>query len=246
MLMEPSQLCTTETVENGRVLIVTLNNPPDNTMSPEMFRALGEAVDAWTAEGGPDLAIFTGGGRVFSKGFDVGVIRSYADHAAHETSLLLTNDVCTRIAQSPKPAIAAINGPCFGGGLELALACHIRLCAEKARLGLPEVWRGLIPAMGGIHRLVRLVGSAKTLELVALGDLVTAEEAHRVGLVNRVLSRTDFMERVLSFARGILMADQALVREIVRLIAAAPVKDDQQNIIETIDAAVRLWASARH
>ncbi|MHC4178712.1 MAG: enoyl-CoA hydratase/isomerase family protein, partial [Planctomycetota bacterium] len=195
-MMNSSQLCTTETAENGRVLVVTLDNPPDNAVTPETLQAVGNALDALTSGGGPDLAVLTGRGGVFSKGFDVGVIHSHKDRSAHSGSLLLCNDVCSRIAECPRLVIAAINGHCFGAGLELALACHLRLCAEKARLGLPELSRGLIPGLGGIHRLVGLVGKAKALELIAVGDLITAEEAHRVGLVNRVLPRTDFLEGV--------------------------------------------------
>ena len=238
--MDTSSLCTTETAENGRVLVVTLDNPPDNTVSPEMLQHLGEALDALAADGGPDLAVLTGRGPVFSKGFDLRVVHSHRDRAAHGSSLLLGNDVCSRLAECPKPVIAAVNGPCLGAGLELALACHFRLCAEGARLGLPELSRGLIPGLGGIHRLVRLLGRAKALELIALGDLITAEEAHRIGLVNRVLPQADFMSGVLSFAKAILSVDQALIREVIRLTALATVKGDQDSVFETIEAVLRL------
>lgn len=238
--MDTSPLCTTETAEDGRVLVVTLDNPPENAVSPEMLQRLGEALDALAADGGPDVAVLTGRGPVFSKGFDLRVVHSHRDRAAHGSSLLVGNDVCSRLAESPKPVIAAVNGHCLGAGLELALACHFRLCAEGARLGLPELSRGLIPGLGGIHRLVRLLGRAKALELIALGDLVTAEEAHRIGLVNRVLPRTDFMSGVLSFAKAILSVDQVLIREVIRLTALATVKGDQDSVVETIESVLRL------
>ena len=238
--MDSSPLCTTETAENGRVLVVTLDNPPENAVSPEMLQRLGEALDALAADGGPDVAVLTGRGPVFSKGFDLRVVRAHRDRAAHGSSLLLGNDVCSRLAECPKPVIAAVNGPCLGAGLELALACHFRLCAEGARLGLPELSRGLIPGLGGIHRLVRLLGRAKALELIALGDLITAEEAHRIGLVNRVLPQADFMSGVLSFAKAILSVDQALIREAIRLTALATVKGDQDSVFETIETILRL------
>jgi enoyl-CoA hydratase len=239
-VLATSPLSATETTENGRVLVVTLNNPPDNTITPEMLESVGKALTALTADDGPDLAVLTGRGRTFSKGFDVEVIASHRDRSAHRSSLLLSNDVCSRVAECPKPVIAAINGHCFGAGLELALACHFRLCAEKARLGLPELARGLIPGLGGIHRLVGLIGKAKALELIALGDLITAEEAHRAGLVNRVLPRTDFIQSVLSFSRAILSVDQTLIREVIRLTGLATVKGHQDMILDTIDRAVRL------
>ncbi len=238
--MDPSPLWTTETAENGRVLIVTLDNPPDNSVTPEMLEGVGKALSALAADDGPDLAVLTGRGRVFSKGFDVGAIRAHEDPAAHRNSLLTCHDVLSRIAECPRPVIAAVNGHCFGAGLELAMACHLRLCAQKARLGLPELSRGLIPGLGGIHRLVALVGRAKALEWIAAGDLVTAEEAHGVGLVNRVLPRADFMSGVLSFAKAMLSVDQALIREVVRLTALAAVRGDQDSIVETIESVVRL------
>jgi enoyl-CoA hydratase len=238
--MAGSPLCATETMENGRVLVVTLDNPPDNTITPETLQSAGSALRILAAEGGPDLAVLTGRGRTFSKGFDVEVIASHGDRCAHRNSLLLCNDLCSRIAECPKPVIAAINGHCFGAGLELALACHLRLGAEKARLGLPELARGLIPGLGGVHRLVALLGRAKALELIALGDLITAEEAHRVGLVNRVLPRTDFIQSALAFCRAILSVDQALIRDIIRLTGLATVRGHQDMVLETIESAVRL------
>jgi enoyl-CoA hydratase/carnithine racemase len=237
--MHTSPLCATETAENGRVLVVTLQNPPDNAIRPEMIDAVGTALDALAADGGPDLAVFTGRGRVFSKGFDLGVVHAHRDRSAHRDSLLLCNDVYSRLAECPKPTIAAVNGHCLGAGLELALACHFRLCAEKVRLGLPELAHGLIPGLGGIHRLVGLVGRAKALELIAAGELITAEEARRMGLVNRVLPRRNFIEGVLSFARALLSVDQALIREVLRLTAQAGVKGQQGSIIETVESIVR-------
>jgi enoyl-CoA hydratase len=242
--MDASSPCTTELKEKGRVLVVTLNHPPDNVITPETFRCLAAALDVLEADTGPDLAILTGEGQVFSKGFDVAVIRSYLSSAEHGSSLLVANDVCSRLAEATKPVIAAINGACLGAGLELAMACHFRLAVEKARLGLPELSRGLIPGLGGIHRLVRLVGRAKALELIVVGDFVTAEEAHRLGLVHRVLSRADFIQRVLSFARAILSVDQALVREAVRLVGLAAAGSDHDCAAETILSILRLMPPA--
>jgi len=231
--------CQTELTENGRVLVVTLHNPPDNAVTPEMLAALRQAIDVLAAEPGPDVLVLTARGAVFSKGFDVDVVRAHRDRAAHCASLVAANDVVSRLASCAKPTVAAINGHCLGAGLELALACHFRLCAEKARLGLPELSRGLIPGLGGVDRLVRLVGRAKAVELVALGDMITADEAHRVGLVNRLLPRDGFLEAVLSFARAILAVDQALIREVIRLCELSTTKGQQDCIAEAIQSIVR-------
>jgi enoyl-CoA hydratase/carnithine racemase len=238
-MMGTSSCCPTRLVEHGRVLVMTLDNPPDNAVTPGMLEVVEEALDGSLADGGPDLIVLTGRGRVFSTGFDVGVVRSHHDGAAHATSLARCNDVVNRLEDHPKPVIGALNGHCLGAGLELAMACHIRLCSENARLGLPELSRGLIPGLGGIPRLARLVGRAKALEVIAVGDLITAAEAHRLGLVNRVLPRAEFMEGVLGFARAMLAVDQALIREVVRLSAVAN-RDYPESLSATVESAVRL------
>ena|SRR5437867_2124561 len=235
-----SGACTAEVAENGRVLFLVLDNPPDNAVTPAMLSELAEGLDALVADGGPDLAVLTGRGAVFSKGFDVDVVRSHSDEDAHRESLAMCNDVVNRLEESPKPVIAAINGHCLGAGLELAMACHLRLCAEKARLGLPELSRGLLPGLGGVPRLAALVGRAKTLELVALADLIPAEEAHRIGLVNRVMPRDEFMVSVLGFARAVLSVDQVLVREVIRLSSPDSLRDRQADVLAAIDRAVRV------
>jgi enoyl-CoA hydratase/carnithine racemase len=114
--------------------------------------------------------------------------------------------------------VAAVNGACLGGGLELALACHIRVCSEKARLGLPELSVGLVPGLGGIPRLVRVVGEAKALEMMLLGDIVSADDALRMHLVSRVFPRNGFRDRVLAFVRTILATRQEGLRELLALV----------------------------
>jgi enoyl-CoA hydratase/carnithine racemase len=232
--------CATELVENGRVLVLTLDNPPDNAVTPLMLEGLAEGLDSLAADGGPDLAVLTGRGSVFSKGFDVDVVRSHRDEDTHRASLAMCNEAVNRLEESAKPVIAAINGHCFGAGLELAMACHLRLCAEKSRLGLPELSRGLLPGLGGVPRLAGLVGRAKTLELVALADLIPADEAHRIGLVNRVLPRSGFMTDVLAFVRALLTVDQVLIREVIRLSSPDSPRDRQADVLAAIDRAVRV------
>ena len=212
----------------NRTLEVTLNNPPDNWLTSEIVAGLDEAMDRIESDDF-DVLVITGHGRVFSKGFDLDAEGPRLDAAHLRRLLIRSNAVFSRIARSPKPTIAAVNGACLGGGLELALACHFRLCAEQTRLGLPEVWSNLVPGLGGLYRLARLTGQAKALELVALGDLITAEEALRLNIVNRVFPRNGFAPRVASFVDALLVADQRVIREILRLAAchASPGEEDQ-------------------
>lgn len=218
-----------EIAAKDRVLEVTLANPPDNRLTPGMIEGLNEAVDRLESED-LDVLVITGTRRVFSKGFDVDVIKSHRDRSDLLPVLVLSNAVFSRIAQSPKLTIAAISGACMGGGLELAMTCHLRVCAEKTRLGLPEVWIDLIPGLGGFHRLTRLVGPAKALELVALGDLITAEEALRLNIVSRVFPQDGFADRVASFVGTLAKANQKVIRELIRLAAYSATPGEEDGI----------------
>jgi enoyl-CoA hydratase/carnithine racemase len=151
-----------------------------------------------------DAIIITGKGKVFSKGADLSEIDS-SSHAITIKTLAFGNEIYTFISKLTKPVIAAINGPCLGGGLELALACHLRVCSEKARIGLPELTAGVIPGLGGTERLVRIVGEGKALEMILLGDMISASRAFELNLVSRVFPKKDFFQKVLLFVNTILV-----------------------------------------
>jgi enoyl-CoA hydratase len=230
---------TLQIVENSPVLQVTLASPPDNRLTPQMVAGLDSALDTLQSDEF-DLLLITGSGRVFSKGFDLDAVTSRRDPAQLRRDLASWNAVFSRIAKSAKPTVAALHGACLGAGLELALACHFRLCAEKTRLGLPEVWSNLLPGLGGFYRLAGLVGRAKALELTALGDLITAQEALRLNLVSRVFPRQGFAEHVASFVKALLVADRQVVREAIRLARCSAALGEEDNIREGIESCVKL------
>ena len=230
-----------EIVAKGRILEVTLANPPDNRLTPAMVEGLSEAIDRFEGDD-LDVLVITGSRRTFSKCFDVDAIKTYGAAAELRPVLVVSNAVFSRIARSFKPTVAVINGACLGGGLELALACHLRVCADKARLGLPEVWLSLVPGLGGFYRLARLVGTAKALELVALGDLITADEALRLNIVNRVFPADGFGERVAAFVSALGGMNQQAMREIMRLAACSVSGGEEENIRQATDSFVELFA----
>ena len=232
---------TIELTTRNRILEVTLANPPDNRLTPTMVEGLYEATSRFEADD-VDMLLIQGSRRVFSKGFDVEAMKSYEAPSELRKVLVLSNAVFSRIAQSSKLTVAAIGGACLGGGLELALACHLRVCVEKSRLGLPEVWINLIPGLGGFYRLARLVGAAKALELVALGDLLTAEEALRLNIVSRVFPRDDFAERVASFVSALTAANRKVIREVLRLAACSVSRGEEKNICQATESFVELWS----
>jgi enoyl-CoA hydratase len=226
-------------VEKAPILEVTLANPPDNRLTPEMVAGLNGVMERIESDDF-DVLLITGSQKVFCKGFDLDAVTSRRDPAQLRRDLVSWNAVFSRIAKSPKPTVAAVHGACLGAGLELALACHFRLCAEKTRLGLPEVWNNLLPGLGGFFRLARLVGRAKALELVALGDLITAEEALRLNVVSRVFPRKGFADRVASFVRALLVADRQVVREAIHLAACSAAQGEEDDIRQGIESCVKL------
>ena len=147
---------------------MTLDHGADNAVTPAMLDGLAEAVQQLETTPFLSLAILCGREQVFSKGYDLGTIRAQTSASEHRQELLLGNDVCSRLADCSKPWIAAISGACLGAGLELALACHFRICTQRSRLGLPELGRGLLPGLGA------LVDAARGLLGATGGDLSEA------------------------------------------------------------------------
>lgn len=196
-----------------KVAVIQLNRPEKlNALTCEMLERLAE-VFLYIKSQPPEIcraAILMGAGtRAFSAGTDIAEIAPLDEEGAQRASER-GQEVCNRIEHCGVPVIAAINGAALGGGLELALACHLRVASKTAQLGLPEVKLGVIPAYGGTQRLARAVGEARALELMLTGESVSAEEAQRIGLVNRVVEP----ERVLAEAKS-------LADEIARLAPLA-------------------------
>src|SRR2546422_6447499 len=198
---------TYETILMGRdaetgVATITLNRPDRlNTINPQMTDDLEKVLAELEADEGVRCLVITGAGeKAFSAGADVtsfgGVTKSYA---ARDTAKR-TGQVFQRLADFPKPTVAAINGYALGGGCELALACDFRLAARRAKIGQTELNLGLITGAGGIPRLVKLLGLAKAKEVVLLAPRLPADEAHRIGLVTQVLDNEAFAAGVREFA----------------------------------------------
>jgi enoyl-CoA hydratase/carnithine racemase len=234
-----------EFTQEDKILLVTLHNPPENKLTSELFLKLRSRRNLFLSSD-IDLIIFSGGkGDIFSKGFDLEYLKACANHQQMKAHLADYNEMYSFIEGLSKPVIAAINGHCLGGGLELALVCHYRLCTEKARLGLPEVSLGVIPGLGGVHRLAKLVGYAKALEMITMGDIITSSEALRINLVNRIFPKEGFMSHVLRFAETLLMADQKRVREVIRLLRESEKRNQKENIDAAINSFTHLYFTKR-
>ncbi|WP_287370896.1 enoyl-CoA hydratase-related protein [Oceanithermus sp.] len=166
---------------------VTFTRPKAlNALAADVLREIAEVTEVIAEDPEVKVAVFTGEGKAFVAGADISEINALKDVFIGREFALAGQEVMNHIAALPVPTIAAINGYALGGGLELALACDLRVAAAKAKLGLPEVGLGLIPGFGGTQRLPRLVGVGRAFDLILTGRHVPAEEALALGLVNRV------------------------------------------------------------
>ena len=193
----------TSKVERG-VGIVTLNHPPANALSRGLLTDLERAMANMARNKEVKAIVITGAGKMFAAGADIREIVEIESHEAGERLTARGQAVFNKIERMSKVVIAAVNGLfCLGGGLELAMACHLRIAGDRSRLGLPEITLGIMPGFGGTQRLPRLVGTAKALELILTGGRIRAKEALAIGLVNQVVPEADLMKRVLLMARRI-------------------------------------------
>ena len=183
--------------QKARIGYVTLNRPRVlNAQSPEMFDELAQVFGEIKHDPEVGVVILTGAGdRAFCAGADINFLKQLAQTTpmAAKTFVEKNRLAFGAIAHLGKPVIAAVNGFALGGGCELAMACHIRLASENARFGQPEINLGLFPGAGGTQRLPRLVGKGIALEMMLTGEAISAQEAHRVGLVNKVVPAAELM-----------------------------------------------------
>jgi enoyl-CoA hydratase len=187
----------------GRVAILTVNRPDKrNALDSRVKAALLAAVDAIGRDREVRVVVITGAGeKAFVAGAD---IAEFAQRTAvDQYRVLRAPSVLEAIERSPKPFIAAINGYCLGGGLELAMACDLRLASATATFGQPEINLGIIPGGGGTQRLPRLVGLGRALRLVLTGDAIASDEALRIGLVEELVAPGELMTRALEIAERI-------------------------------------------
>jgi enoyl-CoA hydratase len=183
------------------VAIVTFNRPKVlNAIDAPTLDALRRAVLDLRRDEGVRVVVLTGAGeKAFVAGADINELAALTPTTGREHALA-GQYVCDLIENLGKPVIAAINGYALGGGCELAMACTLRIAADTARFGLPEITLGLLPGYGGTQRLSRLVGKGKAMELILTGTPVTADEAARIGLVNRVVPAAGLMAEVRALA----------------------------------------------
>ncbi len=187
--------------KKNRVATLSINNPPVNGLGSAVRAGLAEAMEAAIADSDVDAIIVTGAGRMFSGGAD---ITEFGTPKSLQQPRL--TEVINIMEQSAKPVVAAIHGVAAGGGLETALGCHYRVASPGTRLGLPEVTLGIVPGAGGTQRLPRLIGVEPALKLIAAGDLVPAEKAYALGIIDEVADG-DLLEAALTAAERLAIGE---------------------------------------
>ena len=179
------------------ILYITINREQKlNALNKEVLTELADVIAFAKQSDEVRGVLITGAGeKAFVAGADISEFQNYNLEEGKELAKSGQTKVFDAIADCPKPVVAAINGFALGGGLELAMACHIRIASENAKLGLPEVTLGLIPGYGGTQRLTQLVGKGRAIEMITTADMITAEKAARIGLVNDVVPQAELISK---------------------------------------------------
>jgi enoyl-CoA hydratase len=219
----------------GAVAVLTLNRPDKlNALNAELLGELGNAFLELSKDPSVACAILTGSGeKAFAAGADIAAMLEMSTDQARAFSEL-GHRVCARIEKAPFPVIGAVNGFALGGGCEIALACDFLYANDKAKLGQPEVNLGIIPGFGGTQRLTRRVGIGRARELCYTGDVIGAEEALRIGLVNAVVPQAELMTKVRDVAAKIAAKGRIAIAQCKRVIFSGEgVPLDTANALET-------------
>ncbi len=207
-----SKALVTYREEGEHIAVITLDDPPANTYTHEMMRELDDAILKARFDKDVQVIVLTGEGeKFFCAGANIGMLQK-VDPTFKYFFCLHANETLTRLEQTPKLVIAALNGHTVGGGLEIAMACDIRLARRNAgKIGLPEVALGVLPGTGGTQRMTRLLGRAKAIELMVTGRTFSFEEAQEIGLVNDIYDGNSeaFMGEVLSYAKQFTTPNKA-------------------------------------
>jgi len=225
--MEYSTLLTA--LDNG-IFIITINRPDKlNALNKDVFTELNNVLDEVASNNDIKSVIITGSGaKAFVAGADISEFGGLDKQAAMALARR-GQDVFFKIENSTKPIVAAVNGFALGGGCELAMACHFRLCSDNAKFGQPEVNLGLIPGYGGTQRLTHLIGKGKSMELQMTAQMIDASEALRLGLVNYVTTSDTLLERTKEILATIQTKAPVAIGKVIECVNVAVVNDNNDK-----------------
>jgi enoyl-CoA hydratase len=201
-----------------KVAVITLEKPPANALSSAVLTEIDQVFTELEHSEDVHVLLLHGKGRFFAAGADIKEFTTVRNGEEFAELARAGQQLFDRIEEYSKPVIAAIHGAALGGGLELAMACHIRLATEDAKLGLPELQLGLVPGFSGSQRLPHFVGTAKAAEMLLTSDPITGSEAKMVGLVNQVHSEENLFEEAMKLAKKIALKSRVSVKMTLELL----------------------------
>lgn len=200
------------------VAVITINRPPANALSRGLLQELSSVLDEIEPNKEIKVLVIHGEGRFFSAGADIKEFTSVSTSDGFSNLGKYGQDLFERIERFPKPIIAAIHGAALGGGLELAMACHIRLVTETAKLGLPELQLGIVPGFGGTQRLSKYVGTSRAAEMMFTSEPIIGTEAVKVGLANHAYSDNELVDEAVKLARKIAKKSPGSLKAAIQLL----------------------------
>jgi enoyl-CoA hydratase len=227
---------------NDFVAIVTIDNPPLNALNCHVMDGLRECFTALSQNDSIRAVVITGEGKAFVAGADIKEFTGWTPEEAEKVGRK-GYEIFNMIENLPVPTIAAINGFAFGGGLELALVCDIRIASEKAKLGLPEASLGINPGYGGLARLAKIINIAQAKKMIFTADHIDAEAAKAVGLVQEVLPVNELMGRAMEIAIKISNNAPIAIKEIKKTINAARSRSIEEALELEVRASVACYAT---
>ncbi|MFB9120295.1 enoyl-CoA hydratase-related protein [Bergeyella porcorum] len=221
-----------------KTAIITINRPQSlNALNAKTIQELSEAIDALNADQDCRVIILTGSGeKSFVAGADIKEFSDFNTEQAEALARNGQNSLFNKLENSKKPTIAAINGFALGGGLELAMSCHIRYASDNAKLGLPEVTLGLIPGYGGTQRLPKLVGKGIANEMIFSAKMISATKAKEIGLVNEVCTQEELLDKTKELAAQIAKNSPMGIEKAIEVINLSDTPEGYEAEIKAFGA----------
>ncbi|NRD76053.1 enoyl-CoA hydratase [Bacillus sp. BRMEA1] len=226
------------------IATITISRPPANALSSGLLKELSAVLDEIEPNRDIRVIVIHGEGRFFSAGADIKEFTTVDTSAGFSNLGKVGQDLFDRMEKFPKPIIAGIHGAALGGGLELAMACHIRIVSETAKLGLPELQLGIIPGFAGTQRLPKYVGTARAAEMMLTSDPITGLEAVRYGLASHAYPETEVLEQTYNLAKKIAKKSPASVKAVIELLNYAKTEEFYEGMNKEAELFGEVFASA--
>ncbi|RYG74859.1 enoyl-CoA hydratase [Lentibacillus lipolyticus] len=228
---------------NNQIAVLTIQSPPANALSVQLLDSLSDTLDKIESDASIKAVVIKGDGKFFSAGADIKEFTSLQSASEYESLSEKGQQLFDRIEHFKIPVIAAIHGAALGGGLELAMACHIRIGTVNAKLGLPETTLGIIPGFAGTQRLPRFVGAAKAYEMILTGQPMTGTEAKANGLLNQAVDEKEVFDTAYTLAENIVDKSKLSINAVMELVPFANTGQFQQGIREEAKAFADIFSS---